>query len=226
MREPLSKTLKGMVGEDEGRSRTLNALLAGTGGRGIYLVLVFLALPFCLPILPGISTPFGIAIILLSLRKMAGMQGCLPRSVGDREFEPDTFDSILNGSVKILRWLEKVVHPRAGGWLGGVPARIVNSLVVFVMGILMALPLPVPLTNTIPAWAILIIAAATAETDGVLIWLGYFVALGAVVYFLFIWKFIVEAWYRAGDTWEALVEAGQWIIFKWSLVVEGLSLLP
>jgi len=52
------------------------------------------------------------------------------------------------------------------------------------------------------------------------------VALGAVVYFLFIWKFIVEAWHRAGDTWEALVEAGQWIILKWSLVLEGLSLLP
>ena len=98
MRAPLSTTLKALVTKGDSEAPcSLNGLLDAAGEAGVDLVIIVLALPFCLPILPGISTPFGIAIILLSLRKMAGMQGRLPRSVGDREFAPDTFDSILNG---------------------------------------------------------------------------------------------------------------------------------
>ena len=221
MREPLSNTLKQMVGAGDGCPRTLNALLAGTGGRGIFLVLVFLSLPFCLPILPGVSTPFGVAIILLAFRKMFNLSGRLPSIIGDREFERDTFDNILNNSVKVLNWFEKVVHPRFGDWLGGAVARILNSVTILIMGVLMALPLPVPLTNTIPAWAILIIAVSTAEADGALIWLGYLCALGSVVYFLMIWRFVVEAWHNSIEIWSAVVDGFHLVSKKWSLVMDA-----
>ena len=221
MREPLSNTLKKMVGAGDGCPRTLNALLSGTGGRGIFLVLVFLSLPFCLPILPGVSTPFGIAIILLAVRKMFNLPGRLPSIIGDKEFERDTFDSILNNSVKVLNSFEKVVHPRFGDWLGGVLARILNSVTILIMGILMALPLPVPLTNTIPAWAILIIAVSTAEADGALIWLGYLCALGSVVYFLMIWKLVVEAWNNSMNIWSVIADSFYLVIHKWALVMDA-----
>jgi len=221
MREPLSNTLKQMAETGHDCPCTLNALLAGTGGRGIFLVLVFLSLPFCLPILPGVSTPFGLAIIFLSFRKMFNLPGRLPAIIGDREFERDTFESILNSSVKVLNWFEKVVYPRYGNWLGCGIARILNSVTILVMGILMALPLPVPLTNTIPAWAILIIAVSTAEADGALIWLGYLCALCSVVYFLLIWKLVVEAWNNSMEIWSAVVDGFYLVSNKWTLVMDA-----
>jgi hypothetical protein len=43
------------------------------------------------------------------------------------------------------------------------------------------LPLPIPLTNTVPAWVILLIAAGLLERDGVFIALGYVIAVASVV---------------------------------------------
>ncbi len=195
-REPLSDTLAGLVDSAGETPRTLNALLTRAGDRGIPLVLVFLALPFCLPLLPGVSTPFGFAIILLCLCQMFGLRARLPRFLGGREFSPGTFDKILRGSVRVLRWLEKAIHPRFGGWLTAWPVRVFNAILILLMGLLMSLPLPVPLTNTIPAWAILLLAACTVQGDGALIWLGYAAAVGAIVYFALIWNLTVAAWHK------------------------------
>ena len=46
----------------EGRSLTLAELKQSLKGRGSALLLILLALPFCFIAIPGLSTPFGIAI--------------------------------------------------------------------------------------------------------------------------------------------------------------------
>ncbi len=203
MREPLSKSLKQLVDSTDTEAPTLNNLLEATGERGLQLVIVFMALPFCLPVLPGVSTPFGLAIIFLSVRQILNEPGRLPRFIGDRKFKPETFQKILRGGVRIVGWIEKVTHPRGGNWLASDAARRFHAVLICLMGLLMSLPLPVPLTNTIPAWAILIIAASTAESDGRLIWLGHLAVAGALAYFIFIWNAVEEmarqiaAWFSA-----------------------------
>ena len=192
MKEPLSKSLKQLIDGAPPEAPTLNHLLEATGERGLQLVIVFMALPFCLPILPGVSTPFGLAIVFLGVRQMLNVPGRLPRFIGDREFRPETFQKVLRGGVRIVGWVEKATHPRGGDWLTTAAARRFHAFVICLMGLLMSLPLPVPLTNTIPAWAILIIAASTSESDGRLIWLGHLVAAGAIAYFIFVWNAVEE----------------------------------
>lgn len=194
IQETLSDTLAGLVGAPGKTPRNLNLLLSRAGSSGIPLVLIFLSLPFCLPILPGVSTPFGFAIILLAVFQMIGSPARLPHFLGGHEFSPGTFDKVLKGSVRILRWLEKVAHPRLGRWLNTWPVRVFNALLIMLMGLLMSLPLPVPFTNTIPAWSILLIAVCTLQGDGALIWLGYVCTIGAIVYFALIWNLTVAAW--------------------------------
>ena len=84
MREPLSDILTRLVHDAEEPPRTLNSLLDAAGRQGMNLVIVVLALPFCLPILPGVSTPFGFAIILLSAKQLTATGGRLPKFIGDR----------------------------------------------------------------------------------------------------------------------------------------------
>ena len=68
------------------------------------------------------------------------------------------------------RRFSKLVRPR------------LNAFLILFMGVLMALPIPFPGTNTFPAWAIVFLATAQAEQDGILVLWGY-----ASILVTFIW---------------------------------------
>jgi hypothetical protein len=91
---------------------------------------------------------------------------------------------LLGGSVKFLRLVEKLVKPRRTPWMSSRAARVGNSLLVAVMGLLLAAPFPpiLPLTNALPCYAIILLAASMMEEDGVTIWVAYAVSLGTIIY--------------------------------------------
>ena len=51
-----------------------------------------------------------------------------------------------------------------------------NGLSILISGFVLALPLPIPFTNTLPAWSILLTAAGMMENDGLVIVAGYLMA--------------------------------------------------
>ena len=190
MRPPLSNTLKTLVTQgDSGSPRSLNDLLDMAGETGVNLIIIVLALPFCLPILPGVSTPFGLAIIILTLRQMFNRPGRLPGFIGNREFKPATFEKIINGGIRILNRVEGFSN-RQINRLPRLAKMRFNLFLVFLMGLLMALPIPFPGTNTFPAWAIVFLATAQAEGDGVLALWGYIAVLFSFGWFMFFGKLI------------------------------------
>ena len=198
MRSPLSVTLKALTSEGDSESPcSLNGLLDSAGEAGVDLVIIVLALPFCLPILPGVSAPFGLAIIILSFRQMLGRPGRLPGFIGNRNFKPATFEKIINGGVRILDRVERFSDNQKNHLPRLAKTRF-NLFLIFLMGLLMALPIPFPGTNTFPAWAIVFLATAQAEGDGVLaLWgyvavlfsFGWFIFFGKLIWVLTIWAF-------------------------------------
>ena len=74
-------------------------------------------------------------------------------------------------------------------------ARFVNALLMCFMGLLLALPFPPlpPLTNTLPCYCIILLAASMMEEDGVMIWFAYLLSLGTVVYLALNVFVIIEA---------------------------------
>jgi hypothetical protein len=183
----------------------LNTLFVLTHGRGVFLFIVLLCLPFLVPVsLPGLSTPLGIVIVILAMRLGFGLAPRLPAWVGEKPLPP-RFNRVLNGSIRVLQFIEHwLVRPRRTRWLNWRAAQFVNGLVLAAMGFYLALPLAIPFTNTVPAYAILFLALAMMEEDGLLIWLGYAASLAALLYLItvadlaFIWG--QEAWTR-GIEW-------------------------
>jgi len=190
MRSPLSVTLKALTFKGDSESPcSLNGLLDTAGKAGVDLVIIVLALPFCLPILPGVSAPFGLAIIILALRQMLGRPGRLPGFIGNREFKPATFEKIINGGIRILDRVERFSDRQRNNLTRLAKIRF-NLFLIFLMGLLMALPIPFPGTNTFPAWAIVFLATAQAEGDGVLALWGYIAVLFSFGWFIFFGKLI------------------------------------
>src|SRR5436309_3857772 len=154
MHEPLSQKLAQIVQANSNPDGiTLNQLLECTEGRGLYLVIILLALPFIVPVsIPGLSTALGSAVAVLSLRLAFGRTPRLPRFMGERRLSPAFQARMVGGSVRFLQLVEKLVRPRRTRWMGTRAARFGNALLMAFMGFLLALPFPPvpPLTNTLP----------------------------------------------------------------------------
>jgi hypothetical protein len=56
---------------------------------------------------------------------------------------------------------------------------------IFLLGIILALPLPIPLTNLSAGWAIFLINLGLLESDGLFVILGYLISLATVIFFIF-----------------------------------------
>jgi hypothetical protein len=190
MHEPLSQRLaKILASSPDGSALTLNQILERTEGRGIYLVVMLLSLPFIVPVsIPGFSTVLGLAIVVIALRLAVGKPARLPRFMGERQLPPAVEKKVIVGSMKFLRFIEKLVKPRKTLWLTSRYARFGHGLLLTFLGLLLALPFPPfpPFTNSLPTYSIILVAASMMEEDGVTIWVGYVVTLGTVIYLAFV----------------------------------------
>jgi hypothetical protein len=205
MHEPLSQKLLRIV---EANSRaegiTLNELLEHTEGRGFYLVVILLSLPFIVPVsIPGVSTVLGLSIALLSFKLAFGAQPRLPLFMGNRRLSPQAQKKVLTGSVKFLRVVEKLVKPRRTVWMTTRPARFANAMLMTLMGLFLALPFPPlpPLTNALPCYSIILLAASMMEEDGVTIWFAYALCLSTIFYLVVIIGVLETA---VAESWKIL----------------------
>ncbi len=184
------------------RAVTIRELLYVLRGRAYMLLVILLALPFLLPLpLPGLSTPFGLAIMLICARLALGQRPWLPKAIQRRTLPAGFIPKLLDLAAKIIGGLERVLRPR---WLVLTEHALIRQLHAIVMvagAAILLLPLPIPFSNGLPAWSILLLASGLMERDGRAIGLGYLMFGLSVVY---LWLF--------GEAAQELMEAGwRWL---------------
>jgi hypothetical protein len=163
---------------------TLREVIGLLHGRGYVLLVMLLALPFCTPIpLPGLSTPFGLVIALIGVRLALGEKPWLPARLLDTRLPPALFVRIFAVTKRLVSWFERLLKPRLL-WLTESPRLLqVHAVPVVICALLLLLPLPIPFSNLVPAWAILLVAAGLLERDGAFIIAGYVATLVAFAFF-------------------------------------------
>ena len=87
---------------------------------------------------------------------------------------------------------ERLLRPRLL-WLTASPHLLqLHALPIVICALMLLLPLPVPFSNVIPAWGIMLIAGGLLERDGAFIIAGYLAALFTAAFFAAIGYFGVE----------------------------------
>ena len=86
----------------------------------------------------------------------------------------------------LVRFLEKFLRPRLTMLTDTPLLRQLHALLMLLAALTLLLPLPIPFTNSFPAWTILLIAAGLLERDGFFILAGYVVFVAGVFYFVFL----------------------------------------
>ena len=166
------------------RPARLSEILAATQGRGFDLLLLLIGLPFLTPIpLPGLSTPFGLVVLVIGARLALGRRPWLPERLLRRELPAHFIAKVMAAASRAVRWLEVLLRPRFSflheQWI----YRRVAGTLIMLSGLLLLLPLPIPLTNSFPALTIVLLAAGAMERDGLFFLAGCATFAATLAYF-------------------------------------------
>jgi hypothetical protein len=115
----------------------------------------------------GVSTPFGTVIAIIGFRLALGQKPWLPKRLLDTTLPSGFFVRLLGAAKWLVRALESLLRPRLSSLVENRPFRHAYGLIIFVCGFVLLLPLPIPLTNGMPALTIVLLAGAVLDRDGV-----------------------------------------------------------
>lgn len=156
------------------------------GHDGLMVLTAFLTVIFLVPVsIPGVSTVFGGAILLISITRLLGRSLWLPKKLEEREVSSDKLRSAFERGLRWFKRLEKISRPRRMAWLTG-PGLIgvINNAGLILGALLLMAPFGlIPFSNTLPAVAILFFAIGFLQRDGVCILLGHLSNVATIIYF-------------------------------------------
>lgn len=184
-RASLSATLLSVIDSIEGETITLRQLFTLIGEQGLLLLCALLTIPFLVPVsIPGVSTVFGAAIILISIGIFLNRLPWLPTRIMDRPLRTEKLVPTLRKGAGIVGRVDAVIKPRLGFLVEGAAMSRLNGLGIMLGGLLLIMPFGlIPFSNTLPAFAILFLALGILQRDGLFVALGYLATIGTLVYF-------------------------------------------
>jgi hypothetical protein len=169
-----------------GRALPVAHAVAAMEDRGSLFGVLFLALPFVLPIPSlGMALPIGSFLAMAGLAMARGGTPSLPAFLQRREIAYPALRA-LAGAADRAKGLSGVLRPRLAALTRG-PARAAIGLSVFCAAFILALPIPLPLSNFFPAVAILMLVVGLIEEDGLLVLAGHAATLALCVGLYFAW---------------------------------------
>lgn len=193
---PASVSLQRLHDEMPTDRFTLGWLMRSLHKRSFGIIMLLLAL---VAITPGLSIVAGLLLMIPAFQMIAGKPApVFPSRIATRSFPARRLAAVLQRSVPMLGYLERVVHPR---WRTPPAAtkRLVGAVIVILSATLVFIP--IPLSNVVPALVIALISLAYIEEDGVLL----SIALLAAVMVLML---------AMAAVWEMLAGA-KWLIDLW-----------
>ena len=183
---PVSQRLRALVRSMPRTGITLSELIRSVGNDGLLILVALLTLVFLIPIsIPGVSTVFGAAILLISVSRLIGRELWIPsklehRVIGTRKLRP-----LLRKALSWLKKLERVSKPNRIQWLVAAgPVAFFNNAALILGAVLLMMPFGlIPFSNTFPAVAILFLSIGLLQRDGVCILLGHVSNVVTIIYF-------------------------------------------
>ena len=154
---------------------SIGQLRDAMGDRSFAALLVLFAAINLLPLPPGATLVFGLPLVLVSTQMVLGYRTAwLPQALLRKSISLERFRRSTARMVPQLERLERVVRPRRWPFYSQGSADRTIGIIALILSL--AVTLPIPLGNWLPAFAIAMIGVALSERDGGLLAAG--VALG------------------------------------------------
>lgn len=176
----LSDMLRALADEPRRERIAVADLLDALGDRALAALLFVFAFPNVLPVPPGTSAILGAPLLFLAAQMAFNMKAWLPSVIARRSMARSDFATLVERISPWLERAEKLMKPRLTPLAVGAMESVVGAVCLLLA---VAVFLPIPLGNMLPALAICLLAMGILERDGlwVLAGLAAAVAAGALV---------------------------------------------
>jgi hypothetical protein len=132
--------------------------------------------------IPGTSTPFGVLIALNAIGLALHKSPWLPARLMNRHIAMHQLVPMLEKGVQLFKRLERLIRPRLLPLTHRATIGRFNVMLLGFAGLLLTAPLPLPFSNTLPAYGVLLLAMGSLERDGYAVLVGYVMVLLTLVY--------------------------------------------
>jgi hypothetical protein len=167
---------------------SVHRLLTLLEGRGRILLLVFLSLGFGQ--IPGVAFFLGLFISYLGLRIALGRKFIwMPKRLLHKKIPSYFLIKVIRQILHFLKFMKKWSYPRYLWFTQKTLTRVINGLMISVVGLSFALMPPIPLTGLLAFIAIFTISIGLLNDDGIYIVVGYFCAGFYFVFACFLLKY-------------------------------------
>lgn len=182
--QSLSHTLLETASHLDGELVTLRQMLTYLGEQGLLAFCAFLSLPFLIPVsIPGVSTVFGGVIILLGIGVTLNRVPWLPARLMNHPFQVAQLRPTLENGARFVSRFDRFVHPSLLYLTSNGALNRLHGITLTFSAVILIIPAPLPLANTLPALAILFLSLGIVQRDGRFILFGYVMMLASVLYF-------------------------------------------
>jgi len=190
--ESLSQTLAQIV-NNENSVLSMREFAENLEQHGIAMVMIVFALPAAAPIpAVGYSTLCAVPLLLIAFQLLRGSTSIwMPERLGKKEFKPAALKPALDKLSPMLEFMEKFTKPRFPVLSeASFTPRLIG---LFVLALAASMALPIPGTNTAPAFAVFILGFGLLQKDGLIIAVGMLASIVAMSISLLIIFFGIEA---------------------------------
>lgn len=182
-----SAMLEDLIEAFPGAKVSVGDLLDQLDARAYGMLLLVLALPMCVPNVPGISTIFGILMLFPAIGMVVGARRLwAPAKLREREIDGDILRHTLRLAIPALKRVEYLIRPRLSS-LTRFPMTIAVGLQTLLMALILILP--IPFANWPPGMTVAMTALALLQRDGVLMLLtipAALISVGSVFFGAFV----------------------------------------
>ncbi len=157
---------------------TVGDLIDRLDSRAHGVLLLVLALPMCIPNVPGISTVFGLLMMAPAVQLVLGSRRLwVPQRLRAWSVDFNALRRALQVATPPLKRIEYLIKPRLSA-LTRFPVTIVIGLQTVLMAIILVLP--IPFANWPPGMTVAMTALALLQRDGALMLLTIPAAIASI----------------------------------------------
>lgn len=174
----LSEVFSRLAAEADGPV-TIGQIRDALGDRSFAALLVFFAAFNLLPLPPGASVILGAPLIIVSVQMVAGSRTAwLPGFLMSKSLSQSQFRTLSERLIPRMMRLETLIRPRYWPFWRRRGDRVIGVIALILA---IAVVLPVPLGNWLPAFASALIGLAMSERDGILFAIGVVVGIASLI---------------------------------------------
>ena len=159
---------------------TLGKLVNSLKDEALLVVCLIAILPFMQPIpIPGLSTLLGFVAFMQGLSLMFLKKPMLTKRMKEIKINHERFEQIYKVAEKFTRIADKISvfnHP----WTNSRASHFICGLAIVISSAFLSLPLPIPLSNFVPALSIAMICLGLLEEDIFLVIIGLSITFSVI----------------------------------------------